>query len=135
MSTTELLPRASASAAPCALLRTSMSVLPKRWRMSNTGTSVRRKLDMWKIGAQRHLRRAERHHRRRVAVHHGEGIGALRVDLAVDEPLEIRLARVAVLHVRLEVVRLDVGARHELRRERAGRSRKRSGRSGCRALT
>jgi len=67
--------------------------------------------------AQRHFGGAEGHHRRRMAVHDGERIGPLRVDLAVYEALEIRLARVAVLHVRLQVVGLDVCARDELRRE------------------
>ena len=36
-----------ASAAPWSLLRTSMSVMPKCARISNTGAPVRRKLLMW----------------------------------------------------------------------------------------
>src|SRR5690242_8034144 len=53
-----------------------------------------------------------------MAVHDRLHFRAHRVDLAMDEALEIRIAHIALLYVRGEVVGLDVSARDELRRER-----------------
>src|SRR6266542_4317486 len=53
-----------------------------------------------------------------MAVHDRVQVWPLRVDLAVNEALEIRLPRIVVLRGRREVERHDVVVRDELRRKR-----------------
>ena len=97
-----------------------MSVMPNCSRISNTGAPVRRKLaHVDRSAATAPSSRAKGTTAAAWLCTTAMHIGALRVDLAVDEALEIGRARVAVLHVRLEVEGLDVVARDELRRERA----------------